>query len=138
MKGLEVQFSSVQSLSHALLLATPWTATSQASLSFSISWRLLKLLSVDLRKPSRHLILCRPLLLLPSIFPGIRVFFPMSQVFASGGQRIGASALASVPSNEYSGLKSFWIDWFDLLVVQVTLKNLSSTTISIRHLKPFS
>ena len=75
--------------------ATPWTAAHQASLSFTISWSLPKLMSIELVMPSNHLILCYPLLLLPSIFPSIRVF-PMSWLLASGGQSIGASASASV------------------------------------------
>ena len=70
----------------------PWTVTCQASLFFTISWSLLRLMSLKLMMPSNHLILCCPLLLLPSIFPSIRVFFPVSRLFASGGQRIGASA----------------------------------------------
>ena len=85
----------VQSLSHVWLFATPCTAACQASLSFTVSWSLLKLLSIESVVPSNHLILCRPLLLLLTIFPSIRVF-PVSWLFASGGQRIGASALASV------------------------------------------
>ena len=79
----------VQSLS--LVFATPWTAASQASLCFSISWSLLRLMSIESVMPSSHLILCHPLLLLPSIFSSIRVF-PMSWIFASHGQSIGASA----------------------------------------------
>ena len=75
--------------------ATPWTAAIQASLSITNFWSLLKLISIELVMPSNHLILCRPLLLLPSIFPSIRVF-PMSQFFTSGGQSIGVSASASV------------------------------------------
>ena len=85
----------VQSLSHVWLLATPWTAAHQASLSFSLSQGLLKIVSVESVMPSNHLILCRPLLLLPSIFPSIRVFFSES-VLPSGGQSIGVSASASV------------------------------------------
>ena len=87
--------SSVQSLSHVLLFATPWTAARQASLSITNSRSLSKLISIESVMPSNHLILCRPLLLLPSIFPSIRVF-PVSQFFGSGGQSIGASASASV------------------------------------------
>ena len=88
----------VQLLSRVQLFATPWTAAHQASLSFAISWSLLKLMSIESVMPSKHLILCRPLLLLPSIFPSIRVFTIESvfQFFASGGQSIGASASASV------------------------------------------
>ena len=85
------QFSSVQSLSCVQLFATPWTAARQASLSFTISRSLLKLMSVESVMPSNHLILCRPLLLPPSIFPASGSF-PMGQFFASGGQSIGVSA----------------------------------------------
>ena len=105
----------VQLLSCVQLFATPWTAACQASLSFTISWSLLRIMSVDSEIPSNHLILCCPLLLLPSIFPSIR-FFPNSQLFASGGQSIGASASTSVrPVNIQSsfplglaGLISLW------------------------------
>ena len=86
---------AVQSLSHVWLFVTPWTAAPQASLSFIISWSWLKLKFIELVMPSNHFILCCPLLLLPSIFPSIRSF-PMSWLFASGGQSIGVSALASV------------------------------------------
>ena len=85
----------VQSLSHVQLFATPWTAGCQAFLSFTISQSLLKLMSIELVMPSNHLILCCPLLLLPSILPRIRVFL-MSRLFASGGPSIGASASVSV------------------------------------------
>ena len=98
--------------------ATPWTAAHQASLSNTNSWSLLKLISIKLVMPSNHLILCCPLLFLPSIFPSIR-----SQFLASGGQSIGVSAQHQ-SSNEYSGLISFRIYWFDLLAVQKTLKSL--------------
>ena len=84
----------VQLLSHVQLLATPWTTAHQASLSFTISWSLLKLMSNELVMPSNHLILCHPLLLLLSLLPSIRVF--LSELFTSGGQNIGASASASV------------------------------------------
>ena len=89
-------FSSVQLISYVQLFVTPWTATCQASLSITNSWSLLKLMSIELVIPSNHLILCHPLLLLPSIFPSIRVFSNMSQFFASGGQSFGASASASI------------------------------------------
>ena len=89
------QFSSVQSLSCVRLFVTPWTAARQASLSITNSWSSLKLMSIESVMPSNHLILCHPLLLLPSIFPSIRVF-QMSQFFASGGHSIGVSASASV------------------------------------------
>ena len=79
---------------------------------------------IELVMPPNHLILCSPFLLLPSIIPSIRVFPPRSQYFVSRGQSIAASPLASVPFNEYSGLISFRMDWFDLLAVQGTLKSL--------------
>ena len=114
----------VQSLSHVLLFAIPWTVAGQASLSFTIFLSLLKLISIESMMPCNHLILCRPLLLLPSIFPSIRVF-PMSQFFTLSKQSTRVSALASVSaSSEYSGLISFRSDWFDLLAVQATLKSL--------------
>ena len=117
-----LQFSSVQLLSRVWLFATPWIAARQASLSIINSQSLLKLMSIELVMPSNHLILCHPLLLPPAIFPSIRVFSEQS-LFASGGPNIGACFSIS-PSNEYSGLISFWIDWFDLLAVQRTLKRL--------------
>ena len=92
---VSVQFSSVQSFSHVRLFATPETAAHQASLSITNSWSLLKFMCIELVVPSNHLILCFPLLLLPSLFPSIRSF-PMSQFFTSGGQSIGVSASASV------------------------------------------
>ena len=87
-------FSSVQLLSHVRTFATPWTAAHEASLSITNSQSLLKFMCIELMMPSSRLILCRPLLLLPSIFPTSRSF-PMSQLFASGGQSIGATASAS-------------------------------------------
>ena len=117
-----VQFSSAQSLSCVWLFGIPWTAAHQGSLSITISLSLLKLTSIESVMPSNYLILCRPLLLLPSIFPASGSF-PMYQFFSWGGQSIGASVSIS-PSNEYSGLISFKIDWFDLLAVQRTLKSL--------------
>ena len=110
---------SVQSLSCVWLFVTPWTAARQASLSITNSQSLLKLMSIELVMSSNHLILCRPLLLLPSVFPSIRVFSN-----ESGDQSIVVSALAISLSNEYSGLISFRIDWLDLLAVQETLKSL--------------
>ena len=109
-----VQFSSVQSLSRVSLFATPWIAARQASLSITSSRSLLKLTSIESVMPSSHLILCRPLLLLPSIFPSIRVF-PMSQFFASDGQRIGVSASASVlPMNIQDWSPLAWTGWISL------------------------
>ena len=113
----------VQSLSGVQLFGTPWTAAHQASLSFTISQSLLKLMSLEVVMPLNHLILCHPLLLLPSIFPSIKVF-PMSQLFASGGQSYWSISLSISPSNEYSGLIFFRFDWFYLLAVQGTLKSL--------------
>ena len=97
----------VQSLNHVWIFATSWNAAHWVSLSFTVSWSLLKLMTIDSVMPSNHLILCHPLLLF-SIFPSIKAF-PVSQLFASGGQRIGTSA-SVLPSNEYLGLISFIID----------------------------
>ena len=102
---------------------TPWTEARQASLSFTNSWSLLKLVSIDLVMPSNHLILCRPLLLLPSIFPSIRVFSNES-VLHIGWPKYWSFSFSISPSNEYSGLISFRMDWLDLLAVQGTLKSL--------------
>ena len=108
------QFSSVQSLCCVQLFATPWTAAHQASLSLTNLRSLLKFTSIESVMPSYHVILCRPLLL-PSIFPSIR-FFPMSQLFASGGQSIGASASASVlPMNIQDCFPLGWTCWISLL-----------------------
>ena len=102
---------------------TPWTAAHQASLSITNTWRLLKLMSIELVMPSNHLIFCHPLLLLPSIFPSIRVFSNDSTLCIRWPEYWSFSFSIS-PSNEYSGLISLRIDWFDLLAVQGTLKNL--------------
>ena len=100
------------------------TAARHASLSFTISWNLLRLISIESVTPSNHLILCRPLLLPPSIFPSIRVFSNESTLLIRWS-KLGASASASAnPPNEYSVLISFRIDWFDRLAVQGTLKSL--------------
>ena len=104
-------------------LCTLWTAAHQASLSFTISWSLLKLMSIESVTPSNHLILCRPLLLLPSIFPSIRVFSNES-VLCIRWPKYWSFSFSISPSNEYLGLLSFRIYWFDLLVVQGTLKSL--------------
>ena len=117
------QFSSVQSLSRVRLFATPWTAARQASLSITNSQSLLKLMSIESVMPSNHLILCRPLLLLLSIFPSIRVFSNESALRIRWPKYWSFSFSVS-PSSEYSGLTSFRIDWLDLLAVQGTLKNL--------------
>ena len=116
-------FSSVQSLSHIWLSATPWTAACQASLSVTNSWSLLKLMSIKWVITSNHLVFCRPLLLLPSICPSIRVFSNES-VLCIRWPKYWNFSFSISPSNEYSGLISFKIDWFDLLAVQGTLKSL--------------
>ena len=113
---------SDQSLSRVRHFATPWIAARQASLSITNFRSLIRLTSIKLVMPSRHLILCRPLLL-PPVPPSIRVF-SMSQLFAWGGQSTGVSALAIIPSKEHPGLISIRIDWLDLLAVQGTLKSL--------------
>ena len=117
------QFSSVQSLSHVQLFATPWTAARQASLSITNSRSLPKLMPIESVMPSNHLILCHPLLLLPSIFPSIRVLSSESALPIRWPNYWSFSFNIS-PSNEYSGLISFRIDRLDLLAVQGTLKNL--------------
>ena len=113
----------VQSLSRVQHFATPWTAACQASLSFTISRSLFKLVSIESVMPSNHLILFRPLIHLPSVFPSIRVFSNESSVRIRWPKYWSFSFSIS-PSNEYSGLISFRIDGFDLLVVQGTLKGL--------------
>ena len=118
-----LNFSSVQSLSRVRLFATPWTAAHQASLSINNSRSLLKLTSIEPAMPSNHSILCRPLLLLPSIFPSIKVFSNESVLHIMWPKYWSFSFNIS-PSNEYSGLISFRPDRFDLLAVQGTLKNL--------------
>ena len=104
----------VQSLSHVQLFAAPWTAARQASLSFTISRSLLKLMSIESMMPSNHLILCRPLLLLPSIFPRIRMFSNESALHIRWPNYWSFSFSIS-PSNEYSGLSSLgWTGWISL------------------------
>ena len=117
------QSSSVQSLSHVKLFATPWTAACQAILSITNSWSLLKLTSIESVIPSNHLILCQPLLLPPSIFPSNRVFSNESVLSIRWPKDWSFSFIIN-PSNEYSGLISFRIDWLDLLAGQGTLKSL--------------
>ena len=114
---------SVQSLSHVRLFETPWTAACQASLSIINSWSLLKLMSIQSVMPSNHLILCLPLLLPASILPSIRVFSNDS-VFHIRWPKYWSFSFSISPSNEYSGLISFRMDWLDLLAVQGTLKSL--------------
>ena len=117
---LQSQFSSVQLLSHVQLFATPWTAAHQASLSITNSQNLLKLMSIESVMPSNHLILCRPLLLLPSIFTSIRVFSNESALHIRWPKYWSFSFSIS-PFNEHSGLISFRVDWLDLFAVQGTL-----------------
>ena len=117
------QFSSIQSLSWVRVFGTPWTAACQASLSITNSWSLLKLKSIKSVMPSNHLILCRPLLFLPSIFPSIRVFSNES-VLHIRWPKYWSFSFSISPSSEYSGLISFRMDWLDLLVLQGTLKSL--------------
>ena len=116
-------YSSVQLLSHVRLSATPWTAAHQASLSIINSWSLLKFMSIEQEMQCNHLILCPLLLLLSSIFPNIRVFSKES-VLHIRWPKYWSFNFILTPSNEYSGLISFRMDWLDLLVVQGTLKSL--------------
>ena len=120
---LVIYFSSVQLLSPVWLFATLWTAAYQASLSITNSRSLLKLMSIKLVMPSNHLILCCPLLLLPSFFPSIGVFSNESTLHIRWPKYWSFSSSIS-PSNEYPGLISFRMDWLDLLAVQGTLKSL--------------
>ena len=133
-------FSSVQLLSHVQLFATPWITARQASLSITNSWSLLKLISIESVMPSNHLILCCPLLLLPSIFPSIRVF-SSELVLHIRWPKYWSFSFSISPSNEYSGLISFRIDWLDLLAVQGTLKSLlqhhSLTALILQHSASF-
>ena len=130
-KGLAPQMHGVKRiqtcgsypLTDVRLFATPRTAAHQASLSISNSQSLLKLMSIESVTPSNHLILCRPLLLLPSIFPSIRVFSNES-VLHMRWPKYWSFSFSISPSNEYSGLISFRMDWLDLLAVQGTLKSL--------------
>ena len=131
-----LQKFSVQLLSHVGLFVTPWTEARQASLSIANSWNLLKLLSIESVIPSNHLILCHPLLLPPSIFPSIRVFSNELVLHIRWPKYWNFSFNIS-PSNEYSGLISFRMDWLGLLSVQGTLKSLvqhhSSKPSILRH-----
>ena len=118
-----MQFSSVQSLSRVQLFETPWTTAYQASLSITNSQNLLRLMSIELVMPSNLLILCRPLLLLPSIFPSIRISSNES-VYHIRWPKYWSFSFNISPSNEHPGLVSFRMDWLDLLAVQGTLKSL--------------
>ena len=120
---IEFIFCSVQLLSHVRLFATPWTAAHQASLSITNSWSPTKPMSIESVMPSNHLILCHPLLLLPSIFPSIRVFSNGSALCIRW-PKYWSSSFNTSPSNEHPGLISFRMDWLDLLAVQGTLKSL--------------
>ena len=124
---------SVQSLSHVQPFATPWST--EASLSITNSQSLLKRMSIELVRPSNHLIFCRPLLLSPSIFPSIRVF-SNELVFHIRWPKYWSFSFSISPSSEYSGLISFRIDWLDLLAIQETLKRFlqnHSSKASSRH-----
>ena len=128
-----VPFCSVQSLSRVRLFATPWTAAvHQGSLSITNSRSLLKLMSIESGMLSNHLILCHPLLLPPSIFPRIRVFSNES-VLRIRWPKYWSFSFRISPSNEYSGLISFRMDWLDLPAVQGTLKSFSNTTVQKHH-----
>ena len=118
-----LDISSIQLLNRVRLFVTPWTAAHQASLSITNSQSLLKLMSIELVVPSNYLILCRPLLLLPSIFPSIKVF-PNESALHIKWPKYWSFSFSISPSNEYSGLISFRIGWFDLLALQETLKSL--------------
>ena len=116
-------FSSVQSVSRVRLFATPWIAARQASLSITISWSSLRLTSIESLMPSSHLILGRPLLLLPPIPPSIKVFFNESTL-CMRWPKYWSFSFSIIPSKEIPGLFSFRMDWLDLLAVQGTLKSL--------------
>jgi len=120
---LQCDFSSVQSLSRVLVFATPWTAARQAPLSITNSRSLPKPMFIKLVMPSNHLILCHPLLLLPSIFPSIRIFSNESALRIRW-PKFWSFSLKISPTNEHPGLISFRMDWLDLLAVQRTLKSL--------------
>ena len=121
--GRESIISSVQSLSHVWLLATPWITAHQVSLSITNSWSSPKLMCIESVMPSGHLILCRPLLLLPLISPSIRVFSNESTLCLRWPKYWSFSFSIS-PSNEHPGLVSFRMDWLDLLAIQGTRKSL--------------
>ena len=133
-----VYISSVQSLGCVQLFVTPWTKAHQPSLSITNSQSLLELMSIKSVMPSNHLILCHPLLLLPSIFPSIRAFSNES-VLCIRWLNYWSFSFSIHPSNEYSGLISFRIDWLDLLAVQGTLKSLLQhhrSKVSIQSILP--
>ena len=132
-----VWLSSVQLLSCVQLFVTSWTAARRASLSITKSWSLLKLISMESVMPCNQLILCRPLLLPPSIFPSLRVFSDES-VLRIRWPKYWSFSFSISPSNEYSGLISFRIDWLDLLAVQGILKGLLQQHSSIWLEWPYS
>ena len=125
-----INHSSVQSLSHVQLFATPWIAANQASLSIANSHSSLKLMSIKLVMPSSHLILCCPLLLLPPIRPSIRVFSSESTL-RRRWPKCWSFSFSITPSKEHPGLISFRMDWLDLLAVQGTLKSLLCSWVQI-------
>ena len=135
-ENIIIHNTSVQSLSCVRLFATTWTAACQASLSITNSWSPPKPLSIELVMPSNYLILCRPLLLLPSICPSIRVFSNESALRVRW-PKYWSLSFNNSPSNEHPGLISFRMDWLDLLVIQGTLKSLlqhhSSNESILRH-----
>ena len=136
MKQSIYEFAVVQLLSCVRLSATPWTAALQASLSFTISQSLLKLMSIESVMPSNHLVLCHPLLL-PSIFPGIRVFSNESALCIRW-PKYWSFSFSINPSNEYSGFLSFRTDWLDLLAVQGILFLLGLTGLTYLQSKGLS
>ena len=119
----------VQSLSHVWLFVTPWTAKRQASLSFTLSQSLLKFMSIESMMPSNHLFLCCPLLLLPSVFPSISVKLSNELALRTRWPNYWSFSFSISPSNEYSGLISSRVDWFDLLAVKGLSRVFSSTTV---------
>ena len=125
-------FAVVQSLSRVWLFATPWSAARQAPLPSTISWSLFKFISIESVMPSNHLILCHPLLLLPSVFSSIRVFSSESALCIRWPSYWSFSFSIS-PSSEYSGLISFRIDWFDLLLSKELSRVFSSSTTTQKH-----
>ena len=127
-----LRFSSVQSLSHVQIFTTPWIIAHQASLSITNSWSLLKLMSIEPVMPSSHLILCHPLLLLPSIPSSIRVFSNESTL-CMRWPKYWSFSFSISPSNEHPGLISFKMDWMDLLAIQGTLSRVFSNTTVQKH-----
>ena len=120
---IATRYDVMMSLRRVRLYSTPWTAACQATLSFTVSQSLLNLMSIELVMPSNHLILCRPLLLLPPVFPSIRVF-SYESALCIRWHKYWRFSFSFSPSNGYSGLISFRMDWFDLLAAQETLKSL--------------